>query len=365
MLAPDDMLQDRYQISYGIDDLLECVVYAAYDRHEQQPVLLAALPHEDDTALAATGALAAEVAHLQVEGLLTLQQHFVNDLTCYLVVDDPGGQDAGRALHSGTTLAALQDRASGTEDIARLERLLRVLEALHSREKPVLAGDLHASDIWIGADTRLYLSPVALLRPIGAGQTAYRATELEDAAAHPTPVSDVYAAGAVAYHLLTGWPPPAAAFRLAGTVLNPPRSLNAAVPPLLEQVVLRALQMSPAERYQSLADMRRALDAVYLLDGLLPEPAAPPPVLSPAGQPGGDTEEGPQTDDTEAEDTEPQTEETPAALPPQATAATVPAERSTCLIVTAVVLLVLLLSISAVGVYFLFGPGSTLFMAAP
>jgi hypothetical protein len=56
------------------------------------------------------------------------------------------------------------------------------------------------------------------------------------------------------HEMLTGYDPQATPFNLPR-----PRSLAPAIPPVVEQVILRATQSDPAARYQSIAQFRRAL----------------------------------------------------------------------------------------------------------
>jgi serine/threonine-protein kinase len=89
--------------------------------------------------------------------------------------------------------------------------------------------------------------------------------------------SDVYAAGCVLYELITGEPPftgdspVAVAYQHVREDPNPPSTVNPAVAPELDAVVLKALAKGPANRYQSAAEMRS--DLVRTLSGQ--RPAAP------------------------------------------------------------------------------------------
>jgi beta-lactam-binding protein with PASTA domain/tRNA A-37 threonylcarbamoyl transferase component Bud32 len=86
--------------------------------------------------------------------------------------------------------------------------------------------------------------------------------------------SDVYAAGCVLYELVTGEPPftgdspVAVAYQHVREDPNPPSTVNPAVSPELDAVVLKALAKGPANRYQSSAEMRS--DLVRTLSGQRP-----------------------------------------------------------------------------------------------
>ncbi|HEY2058694.1 MAG TPA: Stk1 family PASTA domain-containing Ser/Thr kinase [Amycolatopsis sp.] len=86
--------------------------------------------------------------------------------------------------------------------------------------------------------------------------------------------SDVYAAGCVLYELITGEPPftgdspVAVAYQHVREDPKPPSSVNPAVTPELDAVVLKALAKGPANRYQSAAEMRS--DLVRTLSGQRP-----------------------------------------------------------------------------------------------
>ncbi|MCO5165198.1 MAG: serine/threonine protein kinase [Planctomycetes bacterium] len=82
------------------------------------------------------------------------------------------------------------------------------------------------------------------------------------------PPTDVYALGALLYHLVTGRPPflGASAFLTIAKVIKeppePPRALNPAIPPALEQVLLKALEKDPVRRFHTCGDLRAALEGL-------------------------------------------------------------------------------------------------------
>lgn len=77
--------------------------------------------------------------------------------------------------------------------------------------------------------------------------------------------SDIYSLGVVLYESLVGHTPYARAerdliaYHILRTPPAPPTSVNAALSPALEAVVLRALAKSPAERFQTMAEFDAAL----------------------------------------------------------------------------------------------------------
>jgi len=77
--------------------------------------------------------------------------------------------------------------------------------------------------------------------------------------------SDVYSAGCLLFELVTGGPPftgdspVAVAYQHVREDPRPPSTINRAVPPALDAVVLKAMSKNPANRYQSAAEMRTDL----------------------------------------------------------------------------------------------------------
>ena len=93
--------------------------------------------------------------------------------------------------------------------------------------------------------------------------------------------TDVYSLGCMLYQMLTGRPPfmlEGAGEILAAHIHVPPMPLRAhepSVPPALEEVVLRMMEKDPAQRYQTMAQVVDALNAVVrrFADEEEPEPS--------------------------------------------------------------------------------------------
>jgi serine/threonine-protein kinase len=110
----------------------------------------------------------------------------------------------------------------------------------------------------------------------------------EQAAGAPlTPASDVYSTGVMLFEMLTGrlpFPgrdPRTLALQHLHEPPPPPGLLNPAIPPDVEEIVLRAMAKDPAERYRNSEQMARVLRGL-----LIPEP-----VTSPRTAEGGTTAE--------------------------------------------------------------------------
>jgi len=75
------------------------------------------------------------------------------------------------------------------------------------------------------------------------------------------PWTDVYAAAATLYHMLTGETPPEALDRLADDTLRPPSQLGVTLSPEHEAALMKALAVRASERYRSIAELQNALMA--------------------------------------------------------------------------------------------------------
>jgi serine/threonine protein kinase len=224
------------------------------------------------------------------------------------------------------------DRSSGGERFLVLEHvdgidLARVLRSVADRGRTVPCGAaalicrqaaeaLYHAHTARGRDGRLLeivhrnLTPAnvmlarsGVVKLLGFGGTARQPLSPEQALAQPPDArSDVFALGAILWELLAGRRPFGADRGVAGDngsalvrralegPLPPPSFYNPAVPPVLEQVALRALDRDPAHRYQTAQDMGDDLGRFLQgepfesrpIANLLDEIDRPGPVLRPA-----------------------------------------------------------------------------------
>ncbi|MFZ1643336.1 MAG: protein kinase [Candidatus Contendobacter sp.] len=185
-----------------------------------------------------------------------------------------------------------------SEVLSLLQAALEVLEVLHEHQpKPVIHRDLTPYNLFLvdGRPEQLKVLDFGLARlgerpqgiataAAGVGNPAFASPEqLGIYPADITSTTDFYTLGASLYTALAGVAPPDAKQRCSE---NPPRSLDP-LPnvdlPTLAEVIRVCLEISPKNRPQNVADIRRRLAAATVLPPLDLKPVTPPePDLQPA-----------------------------------------------------------------------------------
>ncbi len=179
----------------------------------------------------------------------------------------------------GSTLEQMMDRMRPLPEPEALRVAAMACEALaHMHGRGVVHRDLKPANIMICEDGGFRLfdfglasaprrrsSLIAKLTPT-FGTPEYMAPEqVENGVIDER--SDVYGLGAVLYEMLTGdvpfrrEDPWASGFARLSEDPLAPRALNPKVSPQAEEIVLRALQRRPRDRFQSVGQLKAALDA--------------------------------------------------------------------------------------------------------
>jgi len=159
---------------------------------------------------------------------------------------------------------------------AQLRAIARAVQFAH--ERGILHRDLKPSNVLVGPDDQPRVADFGMAKRVRSdpgltltgqmiGSPNYAAPEqVSGRESDPGAATDVYALGALLYHLLTGHPPFLAAtleetLRLLNTA-DPvaPRELNPGVPRELETICLKCLAKEPAHRYASAAAVAEDLD---------------------------------------------------------------------------------------------------------
>ena len=161
-------------------------------------------------------------------------------------------------------------RLPEAEAISIVRRICEALRYLH--EEGVVHYDLKPANIMLCADGSIRLIDFGLAQPVETsrfhlrgpappmGTIAYVSPE-QIQRKRGRPSADIYSLGGMLYEMLTGSPPfPGddpyliGSQRLTGDPVAP-RTLNPALSPQVEEIVLRALQRDPARRYPGAAAM--------------------------------------------------------------------------------------------------------------
>jgi eukaryotic-like serine/threonine-protein kinase len=193
---------------------------------------------------------------------------------------------------SGGDLSAWRGRA-WTDLVGALAGIAEGLNALH--ERGFVHRDLKASNVLLGDDGRAKLSDLGVAARIGERNSVppgspFNASPQQHDGDPPAVADDVYGFGALAYELLSGYPPhypDAAAARSGGPPPEPIRA-RIPVPPVLAQLVLACLARSPEERPREMSEVRDALAGLLnstgaaAISATAPRGALRPPQDAPA-----------------------------------------------------------------------------------
>ncbi len=193
-------------------------------------------------------------------GIVRVTDVFEENNTAYFVMDFAEGQTLKQMVNEGGALAT-------EKSISLILNLLDAVEEVHS--KHMLHRDIKPDNIIITADGKAILIDFGSARDFADDYTitqtailtpGYAPVEQYSDKTKRGPYTDIYALGATFYFILTGVKPIAATDRFLET-LKSPELLNPLVSKTLASVVMLAMNLNPQDRFQTIAEMRKALQS--------------------------------------------------------------------------------------------------------
>lgn len=275
-LTPGAVLRERYDIVALIGRGGMGAVYEARDCRlpgRRCAVKEIHLPPDLDSTAAAQAREqfqreARTLARLDHPNLPKVSDYFSADECDYLVMDYVPGRDLHQIVQEATRRGRLLDEVQ-VADWAR--QMCDALAYLHRQSPPVIHRDLKPANVKLTPDGQVKLVDFGLVKPVdpndprtltsvrGLGSLPYLPLEqYADVEGHTDVRSDLYALGAMLYHLLTGRVPPSAQQRfLQPESLTLPRQANPALSVAAETAILAAMAIHPRQRPPNVETWRR------------------------------------------------------------------------------------------------------------
>jgi len=273
MLEAGMVVQERYRVVRPLGEGGMGAVHRAWDLRLKVPVALKELRPQPGLDPAALEGLrkqfeqeAAVLARLNHPNLVRVTDFFEEQGNAYLVMD----------FAEGRSLADVILEEGAQPESRALDWGRQLLEALtYCHDQGVIHRDVKPQNIILTPDNRVMLVDFGLVKlwdpndprtrtvMRGMGTPEYAPPEQYGATTdHTGPQSDVYSLGATLYHLLTGQAPPTATERMAmPSQFVPLRQLAPQVSPRVAHVVMKALQLSVQDRWQSAREMWSAIQS--------------------------------------------------------------------------------------------------------
>jgi serine/threonine-protein kinase len=173
----------------------------------------------------------------------------------------------------GSSLKDLIDRGLNVAQAVEITRQILAAEQF-AHEHGIVHRDIKPQNVIVDPEGRIRVLDFGIARA-GASEitqtgsvmgTAQYLSPEQAQGLDVAPSSDIYSTGVVLYEMLTGRVPfdgdsaVAVALKQVSEQPAPPSTLNPAVPPAIDAVVLRALSKDPANRFTTAAEFSQALD---------------------------------------------------------------------------------------------------------
>ena len=267
-LSPGQILNNRYRIVKLLGQGGFGAVYRAWDLHLKAPC---AVKENLDTTQEAQHQFEREailLAKLHHPNLPRVIDHFsLPDQGQYLVMDFIEGDNLEDIL--------IQNAAPLPEELVMgwLQQICSALSYLHAQQPAVIHRDIKPANIKVTPQGQVYLVDFGIAKifdphlrtTVGARAVTPGYSPPEQYGFGKTdPRSDIYALGATLYKALTGHEPTESVQRTVGTPLPAPRLLNQSLNRRTEAIILKAMDTTPTNRFQSAAEVLAALQSPNL-----------------------------------------------------------------------------------------------------
>src|SRR5712692_10097619 len=263
-LPEQTLLIGRYQLVSRIGQGGMGAVYKASDtrlddrlvaiKEMSKAGLPSALLEEAEAAFEREARLLGKLLH---PNLPRIHDHFTENDRSYLVMD----------FIDGETLEDYLDRTGRRpfpveQVLDWAEQLCDVLSYLHNHQPPIVFRDLKPANVMISESGHIFLIDFGIARLFKPGQShdtvalgspGYAAPE-QYGKAQSTPRTDIYCLGALLHYLLSGLDPSEQPF-----FFRPTSQVNPTVPPELEVLLQKMLEMDADRRPASAQDVLKAL----------------------------------------------------------------------------------------------------------
>ena len=263
-LSKNMTLASRYEIIERIKSGGMGAVYKANDLRLGKICAIKELLHqsideeEQENAIKMFEREAKILSSLQHPNLPAVTDYFAVGNRYYLAMKFIEGKDLSAILRQAGEPGLPEDKV-----VEWAMQICDVLIYLHSRNPPVIYRDLKPSNIMIRkSDGKVVLIDFGIARVLEEEEAEEASTKTaigtvgymspEQYRGWPEPRSDVYSLGATMYHLLRGKPPIPFTFE----------SIKKARPDVSDEinaVVMNAVRLKPADRFDSALDMKKAL----------------------------------------------------------------------------------------------------------
>jgi serine/threonine protein kinase len=278
LLSSGHLLYNRYAIQQTLGQGGFGITYLAYDQRLEQEVCIKELFISGNSTRGANMTVqsqgnssfsfqefvdrflqeARQLVKFQHPNIVRVIDIFEENDTAYMVMEYVQGETLKNLIQQKGILAE-------KDAMFLISQLMDAVESVHS--KGMLHRDIKPENVLISTERRVVLIDFGSAREFAEGKTSHQTVMLTSGYAPPEqyserakrgPFTDIYALGATLYFLLTGEKPLASTDRNFEE-LPAPQELNPEVSLQVSNAILKAMELKPDQRFQSVAEMKAAM----------------------------------------------------------------------------------------------------------